>query len=175
MKKLLVVAAIALGLSSVNAQETSFGVTGGLNLLTVKLSTDTTPSVNRSTTGTGYYAGFFADFTVSDKFHVQPELLFTSSYDNGTSANTIAMPIMAKYYVKDNFSVQAGPMLDLVVDDASPLVNKFGVGLAAGLGYDISEKVFVNARYSFGLSNRVDSDIATSKFDYLNVGFGFRF
>ena len=53
--------------------------------------------------------------------------------------------------------------------------NSFGLGLAAGAGYDFTDNLFATARYSFGLTNRVDSDIVSTKMDYFQVGLGYRF
>ncbi|CAM1368471.1 conserved exported hypothetical protein [Tenacibaculum litopenaei] len=175
MKKLLVMAAIALGLSQVQAQETSFGLTAGLNTMVIRNSVNVLGNTaSASNSATGFYAGVFADFEVSEKFHIQPELLYSTAYKDGNSTNTLNLPILAKYYVADQFSIHAGPTLDYVLDESNGL-NKFGFGVAAGLGYDFSDKVFATARYSLGLSNRIDNPIASSKFDYLNVGIGFRF
>ena len=174
MKKVLFVAVMALlSLGKVNAQETSYGVIAGFHNLTISVSGE----VNRiSTDGSGYYVGFFADFNVGEKFNIQPEIHFASAYKNGEAANELIIPIMAKYYISDEFYVQAGPQLDFIVDDSEG-VNKFGLGLGFGAGYDFSEKVFASARYSLGLTNRFQDAPSgiSSKFNTFQIGFGYRF
>ena len=131
MKKLLLIAVFALvGLGTVNAQETSYGLTAGYHMLSISVSGgDATVSAD----GSGYYVGVFADFNVGEKFNIQPEIHFASAYKDGESANELIIPIMAKYFVSDVFNIQAGPQLDFVVDDESEGINKFGVGIGFGL------------------------------------------
>lgn len=168
MKKLLLaIAMVALGFTA-NAQETTYGAVAGFNNLTFKVSSE-------GVTASGFYLGFFTDFKLNDKFSIQPELQYVSSFQDGESANQLALPVMAKYYVSEAFSVQAGPMFDLIVDETSDDFNAFGLGLAAGLGYDINKDFFASARYSFGLTNRLDYDVVSSKIDFLQIGVGYRF
>lgn len=175
MKKLLLIAVFALvGLGTVNAQETSYGLTAGYHMLSISVSGgDATVSAD----GSGYYVGVFADFNVGEKFNIQPEIHFASAYKDGESANELIIPIMAKYFVSDVFNIQAGPQLDFVVDDESEGINKFGVGIGFGAGFDFSEKVFASARYSLGLSNRIENAPSgvSAKFNTLQIGIGYRF
>ncbi|WP_431165533.1 porin family protein [Tenacibaculum halocynthiae] len=171
MKKLLLVAMMAFGLA-VNAQETSFGITGGFSNMTVKASAN---GISASQGASGFYVGFFADIKVSEKFNIQPELAYTASFKNDNSTNVITMPILAKYYVAEKFSILAGPMLDLIVDETGDEFNSFGLGLAAGAGYDFTDNLFATARYSFGLTNRVENAVVSTKVDYFQIGLGYRF
>lgn len=171
MKKLLLVAMLAMSFA-MNAQETRFGITGGFNSTNVKVST---PLGGGSASVEGFYAGFFADIKVSDKFSIQPELNYVATFESGESLNTLTLPILAKYYVAEKFNIQAGPTLDYILDETGNEVNAFGFGLATGLGFDFTEDLFATVRYSFGLSNRLDNDIVTSKIDYLQVGIGYKF
>ncbi|WP_299104417.1 porin family protein [uncultured Tenacibaculum sp.] len=171
MKKLLLVAMIAVGITA-KAQETSFGAVAGFNSTTVSASSN---GISASTSASGFYVGFFADFEVSDKISIVPELQYVSASKNGESINEIALPIMAKYNVSEKFSLQAGPMLDLVVDKTSDEFNKFGLGLAAGIGYDFTENIFATSRYSFGLTNRVENSSVSTKMGFFQIGLGYRF
>lgn len=171
MKKLLLIAMMAFGLT-VNAQETSFGITGGFSNMTQKVSVN---GVSASVGASGFYVGLFADIKISEKFNIQPELAYNATFKDDESTNVITMPILAKYYVAEKFSLLAGPMLDLIVDETGEEFNSFGLGLAAGAGYDFTDNLFATARYSFGLTNRVDSDIVSTKMDYFQVGLGYRF
>ncbi len=172
MKKLLLVIAMVAAGFTANAQETTFGAVAGFNNLTFKASAG---GMTASDDASGFYLGFFADFKLNDKFSIQPELQYVSSSQDGESSNQLALPVMAKYYVSEAFSVQAGPMFDLVVDETGDDFNAFGLGLAAGLGYDINEDFFASARYSFGLTNRLDNDFVSTKIDFLQIGVGYRF
>lgn len=63
------------------------------------------------------HIGGMAEIPVSEQFYVQPELLFSSqgykvdSNDATGILNYINLPIMGKYNVNDNFSIEAGPQI----------------------------------------------------------------
>ena len=93
---------------------------------------------------------------------------------------------MAKYYVAEKVSLQAGPQFDLILDE-SPGFKKFGFGLATGVGFDINQNLSATARYSFGLNNRLDDDLVdllfddiaigdiTTKLNFFQIGIGYKF
>lgn len=173
-KNIFLIAAVAmLGFGKVNAQEINYGVSAGFHSLTVSASSG---GIKVSNSASGYFIGFFADFNVSEKFNIQPEIHFASAYQDGEAGNELIFPVMAKYFISEKFNVQAGPQFDLVTDD-SVGINKFGIGLGFGAGYDFSEKIFVATRYSLGLSNRIQDAPSgiSSKFNTFQVGVGYRF
>ncbi|PQJ74571.1 outer membrane beta-barrel protein [Polaribacter gangjinensis] len=174
MKKVLLVISIVLSaIVNVNAQETKYGITGGFHNVTISASAG---GFTVSDGAAGFFLGFFADFNVSEKLNIQPEIHFASAYQEGESLNEIIIPVMLKYFVTEKLNLQAGPQFDFVTEESDGL-NKFGVGLGFGLGYDLSDKVFVASRYSLGLSNRFqDTSMGvTSKFDTFQLGLGYRF
>ena len=110
MKKLFLVAAIAVfGFTSANAQEVNFGAKAGVNMATI-----TGDDVDDTKSKTSFHIGAVAEIAISDKFSVQPELLYSAQ---GTKADEgdeelkidyINLPIIAKYYVAEGFSIEAG-------------------------------------------------------------------
>lgn len=90
---------------------------------------------------------------------------------------------MFKYKANNEFSILAGPQFDyLLNEDDSEGLKPLGFGLAVGASYDITENVIIDARYSFGLSNRVEDNIeefegfdVTAKFNYFQIGLAYRF
>ncbi len=178
MKKVCLVAIMAIfSLSNLNAQGASFGVTTGYHNLTIRASAG---GASVSSGESGIFAGFFADITVSDKFHVQPELHYAAIFASGDTGNELIVPIMAKYYPSEQFFVQAGPVLDVILDDSEGL-KTFGFGLGAGVGYEFSDKLFATTRYSFGLNDRLEDIIGSfigdlnTKFNVFQIGLGYRF
>ena len=163
-----------LSLSTVNAQKRiSFGATGGLFYGSADLSVsgvDIKPVLDLFNAtledlevleGGGFYVGFLADLKIFGDLHVQPELL----YANAGGESIIIAPILAKYYIADSFNLQAGPQFDLVIDIptfAKDLVNEFGVSLALGAGFDVNDKLSLQAKYTFGLNNRINDEISES-------------
>ena len=63
------------------------------------------------------------------------------------------IPIMAKMYVTEQFNIQAGPQITYTLEEVIDDFTKFNIGLGAGLGYDITEDVFIESRYVFQLNN----------------------
>lgn len=102
-------------------------------------------------------------------FAIAPELIFTSQgarlgvdgINGGRKCNYlnyIALPIMGKVYTGDNFSVNFGPEFGIAVFDhiAGNKVsnyNKFNFGIAVGATYYVDKNIFVDARYTMGVTN----------------------
>lgn len=188
MKKLLLlVMFVGLGFSNVNAQDddtksktSKFGVKAGYSSFGLKVKVE---GQSESESVSGFYLGVFGEFKISDKFDLQPELIYSSYSDDGESSGILHVPIMVKYNIDERFAVLFGPQLDYLLekDDAEGL-NRLGVGLAAGLEFDITDEIFLDARYSFGLVDRLKDDLPgfeifdiKTYFNYLHVGLGYRF
>lgn len=188
MKKTLMILSVvfAFGFSaqaqdaakSSSSESMKFGVKGGVNF------TNFTGDDADNTDGkTGFYIGGLVDFSVSDKFHVQPEVLFSmegadsDGLDLGISY--LRIPVMAKYYVAEGFNIQAGPQIAFKVATAEDVVDEssksmdFGLGL--GAGYEMSNGLMFDARYNLGLSNIADYDNGDLKNTGFQIGLGYRF
>ncbi|MBC2846812.1 porin family protein [Winogradskyella flava] len=191
MKKILLSAAIAvLGFTQINAQnddtissssETTFGIKAGYSSVALKVSADGAGSATEDLTG--FYFGGFAEINLSEKFALQPELVFGNYSEDGESSGVLLLPILAKYKANEEFSLLAGPQFDyLTNEEDSEGLKRLGLGFTIGAAYDITENVILDARYSFGLSDRFDSDIdefedfdIEARFSYFQIGLGYRF
>jgi len=94
MKKLFIAAIAVLAFGSANAQETKFGVKAGLNF------SNFTGDVENNSMKVGFHVGGLVNIKVSDKFSVQPELLYSgqgAKFDGGVtvSADYLNIPVMA--------------------------------------------------------------------------------
>lgn len=171
MKKVILSAIALVAFSAANAQEMKFGAKAGANFsnFTGDLDSDST---------TGFYVGGFLDFTVSENFHVQPEVLYSMEGAKDAKVNYVKVPIMAKYYLAETFNLQAGPYIgfkagaDSSVDDG---VKSMDFGIGAGAGYDITENLFVDARYNVGLQNISEASALDIKTSTIQVGLGYKF
>ncbi|WP_299336186.1 porin family protein [uncultured Psychroserpens sp.] len=165
MKKLMLLAAVAVfGFTTMNAQEVKFGAKAGLNLASIG-GDDVSDLKSR----TAFHIGAVAEIGISDKFAVQPELLYSAQGakadqgDGEIKLDYISIPVMAKYMVADGFAIEAGPQVGILasakLDDGTDEVDvkdevsgiDFGVGL--GASYRLESGLNFAARYNLGLSN----------------------
>lgn len=163
------------GLFNVNAQETSFGVLGGLSIHSAKAEAG---GFSATTSETGFHIGGFAQIGISEEFSVQPELTYSIAGDLAM----FSLNAIAKYNVSEEFNIQLGPQVGLVGGDfgdaldATDDTTKMNLQLAAGVGYDINEDIFVQARYGFQLNDHYTGDADASwKVNTLSVGVGYKF
>ncbi len=157
MKKLLFTAVLFAGTMFVQAQETKFGVKAGVDLATVKVKV---LGSSVSASETGFFVGGFVDLAITDKFSVQPELLYVAI----TDSNFFSIPILGKYKVADKLALMAGPSLNYFSDFEE---DKLKVNVDFGGSYDITEEIDINAKYSLGMG-----DIQVSG---IFIGAGYKF
>lgn len=149
---------------------------------------------------TSFHVGVLAEIFINDKFSVQPELLYSaqgaSNKEEGieyeANLDYINVPIMAKYYLIDGLSVQAGPQIGFLVKaedkisgggesmtvDSKDAYQSVDFGLNLGAGYELPMGVFFDARYNLGLSKvnkESDSGMKDIKNSVIQVSVGYKF
>ncbi len=159
MKKLLLAAFLMAGTFISNAQDTKFGVKAGADIATVKVDLGP-PFGTASASETGFFVGAFVDLGISEKFSVQPEVLYVAI----TDMNFVSVPVLAKYSIAESFSLVAGPSLNYFLDAEE---DEFKVNVDFGAIYDITENLDVNAKYSLGMG-----DVSVSG---IFIGAGYKF
>jgi hypothetical protein len=186
MKKIILSAIAICAFGFANAQDgASFGAKGGLNMATISGDEGASSLL-------AFHLGGFAEFKVSDKFAVQPELLYSmqgAKYSTGgmsftTNLNYLVVPVMAKYFVTDAISINAGPQLGLLMSakldgtDVKDGFNTTDFGLNIGGGYNIGDNMMLDVRYNLGFSelakDKAAGDSAT-KNAVLQLSFGYKF
>ena len=179
MKKIIlsVMAVFAFGFANAQGSDAiKFGVKGGFT------SSNFAGDVTSDPT-TGFYVGGLVDFHVTETFHVQPELLYSAEGAKDAKVNFLRIPIMAKYYIVNGFSLQAGPELAFKAggDVISDYLKSMDFGLGIGAGYEMSSGLMFDARYNLGLADLNDfpagSGLETAKITTtsFNIGLGYRF
>lgn len=158
MKKLFFAAFLLTGSLFVNAQETKFGVKAGVDLATIKVKFAGT---SVSSSETGFFLGGFANIGISDKFSVQPELMYVAI----TDSNFLSVPILAKYDVAEKIGLMAGPSLNYFSDAEE---DKLKINIDFGGMYDITEEINVNLKYSLGMG-----DVSVSGI-FIGAGYTFK-
>jgi hypothetical protein len=197
MKKLFIAAIAVMSFGLANAQEVSYGVKAGLNVANLAPSEGDAGDAR-----IGFNVGGFVEIGISEKFSVQPELLFSTQGNKysetilGTkieftqALNYINIPVLAKYYVAEGFAIELGPQIGILAsananvsaggESASESIKDnfetIDFALAAGFSYKFTENFFANARYNLGLSNVAkDSGDFTLKNNVIQVGVGYKF
>ncbi len=123
MKNTFLIVAIAIfgfGASS-NAQEYwNFGIKGGANFTNM-----TSDGFEDNNSRTGFHLGVLAEIPVSERFSIQPEVLYStqgteeegSNFTNEYKLDYIQLPVIAKFYVIDGLALEAGPTFNFLVNE----------------------------------------------------------
>ncbi|KRD07297.1 hypothetical protein ASE21_17525 [Flavobacterium sp. Root901] len=167
MKKVILTTIAILAFGFANAQQTRFGVKGGLNITNFSGDNDSNALV-------GFQLGGFAEIKVIERLSIQPELLFStqgakfdrngSNNDLDLKLNYINIPVLAKFYITKQFTVEAGPQIGFLVsaksdgDDVKDFYKSTDLGFNFGAGYNFTDNFSVGLRYTVGLSNVADYD-----------------
>jgi opacity protein-like surface antigen len=186
MKKILLTAVAVFAFSLTNAQDVKFGAKAGLNFSSLA-------NAEGAKTQVGFHVGGYATISVSDKFAVQPELLYSAQgakFDGDVNYNLsyINIPVMAKFYVADKFNLEAGPQIGLLMSatakssagslDLKENSKTMDFGLNFGAGYDVAENINVGLRYCLGLS-QLEKELApgqtATKNTNIQLSLGYRF
>ncbi|WKL45797.1 porin family protein [Flavobacterium pectinovorum] len=158
MKKIILCAIAVMAFGFANAQKTRFGVKGGLNIATIG-------GADRADALIGFQLGGFAEINIWKKLYIQPELLFSTqgakfdryNGDRNINLSYINIPVVAKYYITKQFSVEAGPQLGLLVSSKNIEDEKsVDAGFNLGAGYNFTDNFSVGIRYTIGLTSVYD-------------------
>ncbi len=196
MKKLLLFAAFAaFTFTTANAQsEFRIGFKGGVNFASV--GGDFTDDYDGRTS---FHIGGLVEIPISEKFAVQPELLYSSqgykieesdtdyNFEAKTKLDYINVPIMAKYYIIDGLSAELGPQIGVLIsakdeydetyegesesgeDDVKDFYNTLDIGIGVGASYRLNNGIFFSARYVIGLSDVTNEDDLEGEFGPLDI------
>ncbi|MEW4924317.1 porin family protein [Algibacter sp. 2305UL17-15] len=170
MKKVYATAIVILSIVfTVNAQDIKFGAKAGVNIASV------TGDINNAKSRTAFHIGGMAEIPISAEFFVQPELLFSSQgykVDNGTGVlNYINLPIIGKYFVTDELSIEAGPQIGYLL---SATIKVDEVNNGGGNGNEPLPNTATktaNTKSSSAASSLLDSDIKEF-FNSTDISFG---
>ncbi len=178
MKNLFVLSFLLLLFSTgIQAQDVKFGIKAGANFATL----DGDSSFD-SKNLTSYHAGGFVELNLFPKFSIQPELLYSSQGTkvDGTediNLDYISIPVLAKIYlISDKLSLDVGPQFSFLVNDNYPATfesKEFDFAAIGGLGLNITESFFAQARYVVGLTDTTKDAEVTNKVIQLSVGLRF--
>lgn len=190
MKKTIVSLAILLITSLGFAQGFHFGAKAGANFANVKGDLDQNLKGR-----TSLHVGAVGEFMFTEDLGLQVELLYNQQgakyeeFDNDgiyqysdestIKLDYISLPIMAKYYIIQGLSVEAGPQVSFLLNakeegtfiengtieeydfDHKDTTKSLNIGLGIGASYKLDFGLFFGMRYVAGLSN-VNEDYYTA-------------
>ncbi|WP_417355667.1 porin family protein [Flavobacterium sp.] len=187
-------------ITTANAQSSdaltpSFGIKGGVNFASI-----TGDDFDSPDSRTSFHVGVLAEFPLTEMFSLQAEALysgqgFESDLDGEIfggegkveyQLDYINVPVLAKVYILDGLSIEAGPQFgfkvneeidananaddgDLNLDEA----EDFDFGVAAGVTFETPMGLFATGRYTQGFTDIVNNrDVKNSVFQ---IGIGYKF
>jgi opacity protein-like surface antigen len=163
MKKIILSALALAAFTISNAQEAKFGIKAGVDFAYQKYKLDTGfGTLEDSESETGFFIGGLIDVAISEKFHIQPELLYTKVDD----LDFIHIPITAKFQVAPKFDLLAGPTLSFLLDSGEG-AKSVNYGLDLGAAFNIDSNFTVDAKYNLGLANLLENGNGDN---YLRLG-----
>lgn len=188
MKKTVLTGALALLGIFANAQQ--FGAKAGMNISS--LSEDGFKSK------VGAFVGVFMNHSLSDKFSIQPELLYSmkgAKYEEqGVSGSWnvdyISVPVMLQYNVTPALYLEAGPEVSLLLSakskisaegesmsvDVKDMSKSLDFGAAFGAGYSFTPQIGASVRYVAGFSDIIkDNPGDAVKNGVFQLGLSYRF
>ena len=140
-----------------------------------------------------YLGGLFVSVPLTDKFNLQPEVLYTNKGDQSSSGDLrynlhyINLPIMLQYHVLDRLTVELGPEFGYLLsagtnfnsggfssfsntpsfdDQLLASYRDLDIALNLGVDYALSDRWSVNVRYNLGIRDISDD------FTYRNLWTG---
>ena len=126
----------------------------------------------------GYSAGVYTTFKISDRFYLQPELLFSqnnintstdfntvfpenasANFHTGVLLNYVGVPLLAGYQLNEHWAVNLGPEYQYLVGSDEKLLNdnkqafkKDNISMNAGIEWRMSA-LKLYGRYNYGVAN----------------------
>lgn len=162
-----------------SAQSVRFGVKGGVNVGNIISAND------RADSKVGYHIGSFSEVRVSERFSIQPEILYSRQGATAEETATISgvlysgkvdlklsyiyVPVLVKYYVVKDFSLEAGPQIGFLTSaKADAEISAVGGGPAIKQSRDLKEKFnTVDFGFNFGLGYKfVKNFSATVRYNH---------
>lgn len=157
------------------SQETTYGVRAGLNISNLDFEPD--PDF-RNMHRNGFVFGGFVDYAFSESTSLQVEIQYSAEGGKADDlkADYIQMPIMLRFSLGDSFTIGAGPMASVKTWKDQDAFSTFAFSGIGGIEYMITDELFVDARFSYGITNILDEDIKDieAKNNNIQIGIGIK-
>jgi hypothetical protein len=121
---------------------------------------------NVDISGVGIAGGLVSEFGIADTFIIHSELRFVSHSVSADPYSLLVLPVLAQINIPfAGVHLQTGPSLGLKLEGEGFKSTDFAWSFGAGFGFDLvpTTKLFLDLRYSTGLTNIVDAPGADVK------------
>ena len=157
------------------SQETAYGVRAGINISNLDFTPDADfQNLHRN----GFVFGGFVDYGFSESMSLFVELQYSAegAKADALRADYLQMPIMLRFNVGDKFTVGVGPMASLKTWKNQDAFSTFAFSGIGGIEYMITDELFIDARFSYGITNILDHDLVgiEAKNNNFQIGFGIK-
>ncbi|MEO6187300.1 MAG: porin family protein [Ginsengibacter sp.] len=187
MKKTIIFAFSLFLLHSAQAQQTHFGIKGGLNASSLHFEDNSSYDSK-----IGFHAGVLAHIHASHNWAIQPEVIYSlegakrtvSGTDIKVDLNYVNVPVLFQYMVNDGLRLEAGPQLGFLVNSKTKtgnvsVTNKnfqtVAVSIPVGAGYLTTSGLGFDARYVFGLTSINEKDNPKVQSNVFQFGIFYQF
>lgn len=184
MKKTIILFGLlfsVIGYSQEDTPKTTFGIKAGLNFSNLyaysKIGGYTVRDNIIPTTNA--FGGFYANFPLTEKLSIQPELLVSYAED----FIFVEVPLHLNYKIGKKLDLVFGPKMNYLADEAignSIYSTRSAISFDAGLKYWLTKRVSLEALYSQGITSHKENNLLSlEKSNYYRneyrVSLGYRF
>lgn len=183
IKKTIFILLFSLFTGLVQGQILKLGIKAGVNYANFSGKTLKTEAI------TSYHFGAAAELRLSEKLAIQPELLYSTlgaSYESTVSdvvreikseLGYVAIPVLVKVNLTRSVSAEVGPQFSFLMSKKNEFkpgdINSYELGILAGLGLKLTESLFLQARYGFGVSKLAEDTDVKNSVGQLSLGYWF--
>lgn len=134
----------------------------------------------------GFLIGIFAGVKFNDNLGIQGDLIYSQqgadSDDEKIDLNYLNFPVVLEYYIIRGLNIHAGPQFGMTLDDNVKDLYKqnekaeaelFEFSGVVGIGYDLSTRFKLEARYNFGLTDIAVDEVGKNTFISFSLGYSF--
>jgi len=180
------VSAVILIACAVAAQQTSFGIKGGVNFSSVEIDNG-----KDYESKAGIHLGGLAHIHITRHFALQPEVVFSMQGGDDESDNVklklnyINVPLLAQYMTNEGFRLQTGPQLGILASAESKIgdvetdvdddISTVDFSWTFGAGYLFPSGFGIDARYNHGISNISDDNTFEARNRVFQLGVFYQF
>jgi hypothetical protein len=156
MKKIILSAAALFAFGFANAQDLKFGAKAGVNFANLSTNYSSLDETSENTMKIGFHVGGLVEIKFSEKFALQPELLYSaqgtttesssndfgfgsSSSESKLSLGYINVPIMVKFYPIEKLFIEAGPQVGFLISAKEKSEGTTTITYTNGEGMEVTE------------------------------------